>query len=386
MTFRKTLMIGVSAMALGACDGPGLASLSDSLDRRPSAQPLAQTAPRPKPDSRGLITYPNYQVIVARSGDTMDEVAARIGMGGAELARFNGLPGTYRPRSGEVLALPKGVVIPQEGAGQGATTASLESIASTAIGRAGNGAGQTPAKPVSRVQEGPEPIRHVVEQGETAYSIARLYSVSVNALSNWNGLGKDLSVRPGQRLLIPVIEDGTPAQDVAALDTAPSQPGSGSVTPLPPSSVAPLPDPEEAAASQTDAVPESPDLVEERTARSNLPQLQRPVSGKVLRGYSSKPGGNEGLDFAAAKGTSVKAADDGTVALVSSAAGNSKIVLIRHPDNFYTVYSNVSDVPIAKGDRVARGQTVGKVAGGSPAYVHFEIRKGTQSVDPTPYF
>ena len=236
-------------------------------------------------------------------------------------------------------------------------------------------------KPISKVQDGPEPIRHTVEQGETAYSIARLYGVSVKALASWNGLGKDLAVRNGQQLLIPVVADGSPARDVTA-DDAP-KPGEGSVTPIPPSSVEPLPDPD---AEPVVEVPESPDLVKQRTAASDVPKMLRPVPGKVLKGYSAKPGGNEGIDFAADKGASVKAADAGEVALVSSAAGNSKIVLIRHAGNIYTVYSNVTDVPVKKGQKVTRGQTIGAVAGGSPSYVHFEIRKGTESVDPTPYF
>lgn len=376
MKLRNSLILGASAIALAACQGVDLSSLRNGIDRRPDAANTQNVAPRPKPDGRGIISYPNYQVIVARQGDTMNELAARVGMTGEALARHNGLPFTYLPRSGEVLALPRGVVIPADDGTTGTTTSNLENIAATAIGRAN---GET-AKTTAVVQEGPEPIRHIVEPGETAYSIARLYGVSVNALASWNGLGKELDVRNGQQLLIPVVADGSPQQDVAAVEPAP---GAGSITPIPPSSVEPLPGPEEVAAT---TVPDSPNLVEDRTATSDVPKMQRPVSGDVLRGYSSRPGGNEGIDFAAAKGTSVKAADDGEVALVSSAGSNTKIVLIRHPGNIYTVYSNVSDVSVKKGQRVSRGSTVGKVAGGSPSFVHFEIRKGTESVDPAPYF
>lgn len=378
---KSALMLTGGMFLLTACgDGFGLGNLGDRLDRRPSSADAAQqntAAPRPKPDSRGLITYPNYQVIIARRNDTMNDVASRVGMTGAELARFNGLPADYLPRSGEVMALPKGVVIPVEPSGQvvsGETsTNSLESIAQTAIGRAGD------TTPQATVQSGPEPIRHVVEPGETIYSIARLYRVSVPSLASWNGLGKDLAVREGQRLLIPVVEDGTPREQsqVAAVEPAP---GEGSVTPIPPSAVDPLPDTVEAA-----VIPESPNLVEDRTPVGASRTLLKPVSGSVLRGYSNKPGGNEGIDFAANTGASVKAAENGEVALVSSAGGNTKIVLIRHPDNLYTVYSNVSDVTVTKGQSVSRGQSIAKVAGGSPAFLHFEIRRGTESVDPTPY-
>lgn len=374
---NSALLLSGGIFLLMGCES-GL-NLGDRFDRRPPVAEAQQTpvAERPKPDSRGLITYPNYQVIVARRNDTMNDVAGRVGLTGAELARYNGLPATYLPRSGEVLALPKGTVIPVDASEVSASSepaaSSLESIAQTAIGRAGG------AKPQVAVQEGPEPIRHVVEPGETIYSIARLYRVSVPSLASWNGLGKDLAVREGQRLLIPVVEDGSPQEqtDVAAAEPAP---GEGSVTPIPPSAVEPLP-----AAVEEAVVPESPNLVEDRTPVGASRKLLKPVSGEILRGYSNKPGGNEGLDIAASKGTSVKAAENGEVALVSSAGGTTKIVLIRHPDNLYTVYSNVSDVSVAKGQSVSRGQSIGQVAGGSPAFLHFEIRRGTESVDPVPY-
>ncbi|MCP5086870.1 MAG: peptidoglycan DD-metalloendopeptidase family protein [Rhodobacteraceae bacterium] len=346
---------------LSGCDGVTFGDFRDTISPMPSQQ-TAQTSSRPKPDNRGVITYPHYQVIVARRGDSMADVAGRVGMSTDELARYNGLSVEHRPRNGEVLALPKGIIIPTDEAG----TTDLENIATTAIANAQTGV----------VQKGPEPIRHVVEPGETAYSIARLYGVSVTSLASWNGLDKDLSVREGQRLLIPVVEDGTPADQ----ESASSEPGTGSETPLPPSSTDPLPETVEVA-----EVPESPNLVEDRTPPGASRKLLKPVSGKVIRGYSTAPGGNEGLDISASAGTSVKAAENGEVALISSSSSSHTIVLIRHPDNLYTVYSNVSDVSVKKGQSVSRGQKIGKVASGDSPFLHFEIRRGTESVDPAPY-
>jgi LysM repeat protein len=51
----------------------------------------AATAERPKPDARGIISYPSYQVAVAQRGDTLSDLATRVGVDVPALARFNGL-------------------------------------------------------------------------------------------------------------------------------------------------------------------------------------------------------------------------------------------------------------------------------------------------------
>ena len=355
----KPYILLCGTIALTACSDFTLSDLNSKLDPRPTAQ-NGQLAPRPQPDSRGVITYPHYQVIVARRNDTMADIAGRVGMTAQDLARHNGLPESHIAHRGQVLALPPGVIIPTT---ETIDQSTLETRATAAIDRAD-------ATPIQQgtIQAGPVPIRHVVEPGETAYSIARLYGVSVTALASWNGLDRNLSVRTGQQMLIPVAEDGS--VQTAVLDPT-------TQTPEPPSASKPLP-----ATVETAEIPESPNLAADRTPAGASGKLLRPVKGKVLRGYSS---GNEGLNIAAAAGTSVKAAEAGEIALISKSAGQNTIVLIRHPDNLYTVYSYVTDVTVKKGQTVKRGQTIAKVAKGDPAFVHFEVRRGTESVDPVPY-
>lgn len=351
-------------LLLTACDdGFGITPLARAIDPVPAYKPVQE---RREPDARGVITYPNYQVIVAGDNDSLPAMASRVGMTADELADYNGLPVDHRVAKGQVLALPDTVARPPAGSTGGQ---SIEEIASSAIDRA---PGTAPAAPGN---DPAEPIRHIVEPGETAYSIARLYDVSVTSLASWNGLDRELTVRVGQQLLIPVSNAAprTAAAPVAA-------PGQGSVTPVPPSASKPLPKPVEVA-----KLPDSPNMAADRTPAGASGKLLTPVEGKIIRGYSKGSKGNEGIDIAAAAGTSVKAADTGEVALISKSVGNTTILLIRHPDNLYTVYSNITDVSLKKGQKVSRGQTVGKVASGSPSFLHFEIRRGTESVDPAPY-
>ena len=357
---RYLLAAAVSLVALSGCEN-GVDLGSYNLNR---SSDTATTAPRPAADARGVISYPNYQVVVARRGDKIADIATRIGLDTDELARHNGLPSDYTPREGELLALPRRVQT-------SGSAVDIASIASNAIDKADSGS-TTTQQPVSSGKI--EPIRHRVERGETAYSIARLYDVSVTALASWNGLGADLAVREGQQLLIPVIE--TPAPKVADA----SKPGTGSSTPIPPSAKKPLPD-----TVKTETLPSSPKLSDLKTNDGSDRKFLTPVQGKIIADFSGKSGGNEGIDIAATAGTTVKAAEDGDVALVSKSVGAKTIVLLRHSDNIFTVYSNITGVKLTKGDKVKRGQPIGQVVDGTPSYLHFEVRKGTQSVDPKPY-
>ena len=325
------------------------------------------TADRPSPDARGVLTYPNYQVAVARRGDTVAAVAARVGLPAEELARFNAVqPGTTL-RAGEVLALPRGVGAAPGAAGAGPID--VTELASGAIDRAeaGTPGATAPQAPIS----GPEPIRHRVARGETAYSIARLYGVSVNALADWNGLGADLVVREGQYLLIPVTAGVT-----VAAAPATSQPGQGSPTPVPPSAATPLPPKPEAAPP----APQSPDLGAQATRSS---QLAMPLEGRIIRPYQKKR--NEGIDIAAPAGTPVRAAEAGTVAAITRDTEQVPILVIRHADNLLTVYANIDGITVEKGDSVSRGQTIAAVRAGGTPFLHFEVRQGFDSVDPMPY-
>jgi murein DD-endopeptidase MepM/ murein hydrolase activator NlpD len=40
---------------------------------------------------------------------------------------------------------------------------------------------------------------------------------------------------------------------------------------------------------------------------------------------------------------------------------------------------------VSKGDSVTRGGTLGKVKSGDPSFVHFEVRRGLESVDPNDF-
>lgn len=119
--------------------------------------------------------------------------------------------------------------------------------------------------------------------------------------------------------------------------------------------------------------------------------FRRPVDGQIVVPYNVSSSGtrNEGVDFGAAPGTPVVAAAGGEVALVSQSLGGlGTIVLVRHRNDVLTVYGRVDDVRVAKGARINAGEQIGVVArgdGSGPPKMHFEIRRGADSVDPALY-
>lgn len=376
---RRTLrsaFLGTALISLAACTDPLDWDLrrGDGMLNTAGAAQRATVQP-PEPDARGVITYPTYQAVVAQRGDTVADVAGRAGLPAATVASYNGLREGDRLREGEVLVLPG----PDDLAGAtGADAGQIDitTLASGAIARAEQGSGATGAG-AAPAPQGVEPIRHRVEPGETAYSISRRYGVSPRALAEWNGLGPDLSVRSGQTLMIPITAAGAAA---TAIETT-TAPGAGSPTPAPPSAARALPRETPAAANRpAPATPQSPNLGADRSAQS---RLAMPATGPIIREYAK--GSNEGIDIGAAAGSTVRAAEAGTVAAITRDTDQVTIVVVRHKDNLLTVYANIDSVTVAKGKSVNRGQAIGKVRNQTPAFLHFEVRRGFDSVDPMPY-
>ncbi|WP_413718191.1 peptidoglycan DD-metalloendopeptidase family protein [Silicimonas sp. MF1-12-2] len=368
--FRLAVM-GASMLALGACGGLGgfdfdLRGGAGGFDTSEAVRNA--TSARPVPDERGVISYPEYQVAIARRGDTISTVASRIGTDPVALARYNAIPQNTPLRDGEIIALPSRVAEPGTGTLSGGNV-DLATIAGAAIDRADGGPG---------LPSGQQPTRHRVASGETAFSIARLYNVPVAALAEWNGLGPNLELREGQFLLIPT---SAPQSDVevAALDSV-EAPGVGSATPVPPSAAQPLPEQDRQAAAPT---PKAEPLQEKQTKASDTSRLRMPVQGRIIRTYQK--GKNEGIGISASAGTAVVAADDGTVAAITRDTDQVPILVVRHDGNLLTVYAGVDQIAVKKGDSVKRGQKIAVVRAANPPFLHFEVREGFESVDPNPY-
>lgn len=382
------LAAGVLVLALSACttqDGRFDWDMRARNAGNTAEAVRAATAPRPRGDDRGVISYPGYQVVIARRGETVAAVASRLGISPTELGRTNAIQPDLPLAGGEVLVLPRRVAEPSVATGGFGTVlpaapsaapgaVDVGAIATTALDRVAPTAAQpAAATPRAPVQIGKEPVRHKVKRGETAYIVARQYNVTPRALQEWNGLNANLDLREGQTLLIPPTADARPPVSTVA---APP-PGAGSPTPEPPSAAKPLPseNPVRAGGGAVAGAPASPSLPTTGSAR-----LAMPADGPIIRAYQKKK--YDGVGIGAAAGSPVRAAADGTVAAITRDTDQVPIIVLRHDGNLLTVYANVDGLTVAKDAKVKRGQQIGKVRAGNPAFLHFEVRRGPDSVDP----
>ena len=364
--------------ALSACENSSLSNFDfdfrgNSFDTSDAA--LQATQSRPKANELGIISYPTYQIAVARRDDTIESMAERLGQNPGELARYNGLAEGERLRNGEVLALPR------TGSRGGQYLESSDEIEETTLSKdinvleladnalkvAGGSANNQLDRTSSDAKNLMDPIKHNVVRGETVFTISRLYNISVRSLADWNGLDSDYTLREGQILIIPLVDKKASKNTQKEVVE--------SAVPAPPSSKKPQP-----RNVNTQEFSKSTDT------KISVPEngkMAYPLEGLVIREYSKNI--NDGIDFTARAGTKVVAADTGLVATVTEDINQIAIVVLKHPGNILTVYANLTNIKVSTNQNVNRGDILGEIPDGDPPYLHFEIREGFESVDPLEY-
>ncbi|MGB8841843.1 MAG: M23 family metallopeptidase, partial [Aliidongia sp.] len=113
-----------------------------------------------------------------------------------------------------------------------------------------------------------------------------------------------------------------------------------------------------------------------------------PVRGHILSVFGTGADGahNDGINIAAPEGTTVSAAESGTVAYAGNELrGFGNLLLIKHEDGWVTAYAHNQVLLVKKGQKIRRGEAVARVgnSGGiGQAQLHFELRRGTKAIDP----
>lgn len=114
--------------------------------------------------------------------------------------------------------------------------------------------------------------------------------------------------------------------------------------------------------------------------------LDWPIAGTVRQRFGDSVAGRpalRGIELAGAQGAAVQAIHDGTVAFAEAFSGYGQLVILDHGNQTFSLYGNLGDIQVAKGERVGRGQPVGTVGlAGDTAALYFELRVDGRAVDP----
>jgi murein DD-endopeptidase MepM/ murein hydrolase activator NlpD len=143
------------------------------------------------------------------------------------------------------------------------------------------------------------------------------------------------------------------------------------------------------AAPQVAAVPAAPPPAAAAQSSREAPSFVWPLRGDLIADFGAVTNGrhNDGIDIATPVGTDIHAADDGVVVYASDdIKGYGNLVLLRHSGGFVTAYAHTDKILVKLNDVVHRGQVIAKSGRtGDVPLLHFEIRKGSTPVDPTPF-
>ena len=185
---------------------------------------------------------------------------------------------------------------------------------------------------------------HIVQSGDTLWSIAWRYRLDVRDLAVWNRLANPDLILVGQTLVLGPNQ-AAPSEAIEV--------GAGSPNADPP-----------AAAS---------------------PGWQWPVQGPVVRAYGDSSGTGSGIDIGGEVGADVRAAAAGTVVYAGDGlAAYGNLVIIHHDETYLSAYGNNDEIVVAEGNTVDRGQVIARMGLGTERrpQVHFEIRRNGVPVDP----
>jgi len=117
--------------------------------------------------------------------------------------------------------------------------------------------------------------------------------------------------------------------------------------------------------------------------------LAKPVAtGRLTSGFGPRRGRrHDGVDYAAPRGTAVRAAGDGVVEEIRHSASYGNYIRIRHGKALASAYAHLSEFAdgLEKGVTVRRGETIGAVGAtgrASGPHLHYEVISGGVFIDP----
>ena len=203
---------------------------------------------------------------------------------------------------------------------------------------------------------------HTVLKGETLYAIAFQHGLNYKTLAKWNNIRRPYTIYAGQRLKLmrPAVTSKTYAAKKKPSSSVKKR--------------------------------SSNSVVKKATAKKPEKIIRHewnwPTKGKVIRAYSSRLGGNKGIDIAGKIGQPVLAASAGKVVYSGNGlAGYGNLIIVKHSEQFLSAYAHNRKLFVKEGGEVKRGEKIAELgkSGTTEAKLHFEIRYKGKPVDPLKY-
>jgi len=196
---------------------------------------------------------------------------------------------------------------------------------------------------------------HIVNVGDTLYSIAFKYGLDYKQIAKANSITQPYTIFVGQRLKLKSGRAKSQTKRQKVVSKGKSK------------------------------------LVKPRASRKSQPSninWQWPNPGKVIKSFNLKSDINKGVDIRGRMGESVLAAADGIVVYAGGGLrGYGKLVILKHDNKFLSAYGHNSAILVKEGDKVKGGQVVAEIGSSGPnqEMLHFEIRRDGKPENPLIY-
>jgi murein DD-endopeptidase MepM/ murein hydrolase activator NlpD len=374
-----------------------------SLGTMPGASALRQASPATRPlstraagvtgNAAGWTAQGGTPVVLAH-GETIDTLSQRYGVPAAAIVSSNGLSSASQASPGSRVVIPVYNVEATKAASQ--RVASANSVQSDAdISRpVSNIVPSAPAAdPVRPVSRPPAPVAQPAAQPQQRGMTAAEIRAAAQAKAKQGVDAKTADMKtPDPKAAAAQAKQAAEAKDKAAA-AAKAKLEARAKTEAEAKSRAEAKAAEQASRKVAALPTEEPKTTssvpkEAEKSESSKAEFRWPARGRIINGFSGR-GGNEGINIAVPEGTPVKAAEGGTVAYAGSELkGYGNLVLIRHDNGYVSAYAHNGDINVKRGEKVNRGQVIaksGQSGNVSSPQLHFELRKGSSPVDPTPY-
>lgn len=248
------------------------------------------------------------------------------------------------------------------------------------------------------------PASHTVRIGDTLFSVAFLYGLSVDEITAWNGLREPYTIYGGQKLRLTPPPKLPPARVAVAPpksqpQPAPSRPKVQASQPRPdwpqvPASQPKTRTPDGAAPSVAAPAVSQPGTVATAPAIQPEPAFTEeivwkwPAKGRLIRAFDATGTGKKGIDIEGKTGDEVRAAATGKVVYAGSGlSGYGRLIIIKHNKDFLSAYAHNRELIATEGQWVKGNEVIARVgsSGTDRTMLHFEIRKQGRPVDPLRY-